>query len=529
MLLTPASRPTPREGAATAAFTMIEMLVAIGALGFLVIATMAYFANSSQQLKIAIKSGELQDLSRYLANSIDCQKSVQDQVAQCNASSYVNLVGKSCAAFAATGNVNGAMTVGGYKVRTKCAPLGALYGLMIEYEDGSEWKSLTRGIPIACANDLRFKQIAEGHNHNCGLTLDGKVYRWGNGFNAVPTEVKSVPLVTISEGVNHGCGLTSGGAAFCWGKGGAGQLGNGSIANTTTAVGVNVSGLTGSKIFVSISAGNGATCGVMKDGVGVCWGAGDNGRLGTGSVINQLLPTLVDVSTITGNKKFHSIIMGHGDHTCAIMQDNLAYCWGYNLWTQLGTGTGGYATGVDQWSPSKVDVSAITNPKFSSIAPGLQHTCALISGIPYCWGSNADSALGIGGGSPSYSNRPIAINVSAFPVGTKYLKVAGKSSSCLVTQLLGAYCWGSDYLGKMGNGPMPAGNAIDPTAVVTSSLASGEVFGDAYSSMGSSCFLSNQSKVYCSGSNQFGEFGNGGSPSTSDIPLEASHSLDTCP
>ena len=71
-------------------------------------------------------------------------------------------------------------------------------------------------------------------------------------------------------------------------------------------------------------------CGLVVDGSAFCWGEGDYGRLGGGTIETAYSPVAV-----LGGLHFSSITAG-GEHTCATSLDGLAYCWGANYSGQLG-------------------------------------------------------------------------------------------------------------------------------------------------------------------------------------------------
>jgi alpha-tubulin suppressor-like RCC1 family protein len=87
----------------------------------------------------------------------------------------------------------------------------------------------------------------------------------------------------------------------CWGENRAGQLGNGSTTSSLIPAAVpNLSSV------VSLTAGgrnlNGHTCAVLSNGSAKCWGYNQSGELGNRSSSNSLIP--VDVSETMGTSSF---------------------------------------------------------------------------------------------------------------------------------------------------------------------------------------------------------------------------------
>src|SRR6185503_5829179 len=81
-----------------------------------------------------------------------------------------------------------------------------------------------------------------------------------------------------------------------------------------------------------------------------------------------------------------------GEHTCALLEDGAARCWGDNWDGQLG-----YARpdeiGDDEL-PSSVGVVDVGGPVMQ-LSAGYWHTCALLEGGDVrCWGDNEYGQLG---------------------------------------------------------------------------------------------------------------------------------------
>jgi hypothetical protein len=78
-------------------------------------------------------------------------------------------------------------------------------------------------------------------------------------------------------------------------------------------------------------------------------------------------------------------------YTCAL-KGGQVYCWGYNIYGQLGDGT----TTTQRITPTLVADGAMGNSGVTAVAAGDSHTCALKGGQVYCWGGTgrASSATG---------------------------------------------------------------------------------------------------------------------------------------
>ncbi|HXI34112.1 MAG TPA: Ig-like domain-containing protein [Gemmatimonadales bacterium] len=178
-----------------------------------------------------------------------------------------------------------------------------------------------------------------------------------------------------------------------------------------------------------------------------------------------------------------------GHHTCALTNGGATYCWGRDVYGQLG---GGFVSVAPETAPILV---TSTGP-YSALAAGESHTCALAgNGAAFCWGDNAGSQLGSSGG-PAANPVPGAVTgghaFGALTAGDRHTCGSGTDSL--------TYCWGANDSGQLGDS-VPGSGGPTPMPVATRrryvSLAAGGVH---------TCGVS-AGVVYCWGGNASGELG----------------------
>lgn len=125
-----------------------------------------------------------------------------------------------------------------------------------------------------------------------GLSGDG--YKLGNGSTGSsrlpknPTGLASgVQDMDFSEGA--GCAQRTSGELLCWGLGDDGKMGDGSPGTNRTPDFVSTS-----ETYKSFSVGNQHVCALRNSGAADCWGTSASGQLGNGSTTNKVVPTLVE-------------------------------------------------------------------------------------------------------------------------------------------------------------------------------------------------------------------------------------------
>jgi len=248
--------------------------------------------------------------------------------------------------------------------------------------------------------------------------------------------------------------------------------------------------------FQAVVTGAIHTCGLVTDGTAYCWGKNDFGQVGDGSRRSHVYPT-----PVVGSIRFQRLSAGAG-HTCGISTAGSAYCWGFNFNGQLGDGTL-----TDRSTPVLVD----GGKSWITLSAGGSYTCGIaVDSLAYCWGWNASGQLGDGTNTDRLEPTPVA-------GGLKFRSVhANARHTCALTVGGQAYCWGSNQFGQLGTGNTDASN--------TPMLVSGTLTWIALDAgFSHSCGVASDGSGYCWGRNHFGQLGAGdaigGGGQTQPVPM----------
>lgn len=238
------------------------------------------------------------------------------------------------------------------------------------------------------------RTIAAGGTHSCALLESGSVQCWGrNDFAQLgngtladgtsPTEVIGLPegVESLSVGGAHSCVVTSARGLVCWGLNRNGQIGNGSTNDGQAPVPVPSlqSGI------ASVSAGGFHTCAVTTAGGVQCWGSNEFGQLGDGTNQDRLEPV-----PVSGLESGIVAVSAGLYHTCALRTDGTVSCWGKNE-------TGGLGDGTTTNRSLPVAPMGLPNSPVVQVAVGGGQTCvAVAEGSVWCWGENLYGQVGDG-------------------------------------------------------------------------------------------------------------------------------------
>ena len=296
--------------------------------------------------------------------------------------------------------------------------------------------------PVFVSENYNYKSISIGDFHSCGILTNGSAVCWGSGASGKlgngGTANSNIPVFvsgnyifdSIFAGSAHTCGVLTNGSTVCWGTGSNGRLGNGGTSDSNIPVFVS-----GSYKFKTLGLGQYHSCGVLTNGSAVCWGAGGTWRLGNGQTSQSNIPVFV-----LGNYEFSEIDAGTYEHSCGVLNNGSALCWGYGYGGEIGNGVTDHAS-----TPSFVS----GNYTFVSINLGFQLSCGLlINGSAVCWGYNDYSASGVLGNGTDGGWSPNPVFVYGNYIFSKL--ASGFQHSCGILINGSAVCWGNGEYNKLG-------------------------------------------------------------------------------
>jgi alpha-tubulin suppressor-like RCC1 family protein len=287
-------------------------------------------------------------------------------------------------------------------------------------------------LPINLGAGRTAKAIATGAAHTCALLDDDSVKCWGSNDDGqlglggtdprgddpdemgdnlpsvslgLPTGVR---VTAIAAGDAHTCALLSNGTVKCWGSGGNGRLGSGdelSRGDEADEMGVAlpVVNVGSGRTVKAITAGAAHTCALRDTNDVVCWGYGSSGRLGSGNgndlgdSTGEMGAALVPVALGTGRT---AVALSAGaSHTCAVLDNATAKCWGDGADGRTGNGTqNNLGDQPDELGDSLSAISLGTGRTVRKIVAGASHTCAVLDDATLkCFGLASNGRIGSGG------------------------------------------------------------------------------------------------------------------------------------
>jgi len=395
----------------------------------------------------------------------------------------------------------------------------------------------------------RWSLVSAGGDHTCGLTIDHAAYCWGsgllgNGFSGVsliPTRVAGdLQFTTLAAGRSFTCGISAEGIGYCWGNNESGELGNGTTSDRFIPAPIS-SGVT----LTSITAGSAYAC-ALSGTSGYCWGFNTLGQLGDARVDRGFsLPTpdppFDNCAPITGDVRCSktprqvrnpdeedgpvllSAIGPSEEHTCGLLNDGKAICWGQHArWGNLSL------------MPSDASIPVPGSLVFGALTSGLFHSCAIEKGANavHCWGYDTYGQLGNPAAASNVACDTAPCSLVPVPVqgAAKFVQVsAGGNTTCATTEAGDGFCWGSNEFGQLGNGDSPL---ITTCHQVACSLEPVQMRTPAGSHLASisvgrqhACGVAFDGAAYCWGDGSGGKLGNN-TTTRSAIPVRVEEPRD---
>ena len=367
-------------------------------------------------------------------------------------------------------------------------------------------------LPVVCASpscvvSLVTSSSVDAISHNegfCALMQDGTVACWGaNGAgqlgrgddagdddSATPARVLGLSNV-IS--LHHTCAVDKEGAAYCWGTGPFEASGT---ASTTARTPVKLPIPAASHVDATPTT----ACAVTGDSV-LCWGSNEDGQVGPFSTTDRKAMHEPRAVPLAHEAPIRDIAISKA--TFILHADGTIESWGANppLARQSSLFPDPY--------PQPIAIGGISGIDLTD-----ENACAVAGGIGYCWGrvlpnfterDTDDLALAKILPEPVSTPEPIVqiattMNVIKYELGAP---IGQPQRWCAVGPTGDVYCWGANASGQAGDGTKD--HAYNPVKVVGLPGPASQV----KTTPDATCALLTTGRVYCWGSNYYGQLGNG--------------------
>jgi cysteine-rich repeat protein len=348
--------------------------------------------------------------------------------------------------------------------------------------------------PVDLGSDCKAIDVDVGGQTACVLCEGGRMKCWGAnvygqlgieedtpGRGSGPDEMgDNLPFVMLPEtdivknfgvGGYHVCAVLADGTLKCWGRDDVGQLGIYGFVGIGDAEGdmaaIEPVDLGAGRTAKSLATTSRSSCAILDNGAMKCWGLGDSGKLGQGSIshigngpdeMGDFLPPIA-----LGTQRTAVAISTGTLFACALLDNDGVKCWGHNTSGQLGQGH--VETLGDEGAPDNpglelgdtlVKIDLGTDRDVVSIGTGSNHVCAILDDQSLkCWGRNL-GRLGLG----DIDHRgdvagEMGDELPVVDVGTGLhaVKVVGLSdATCALLDSGFVKCWGGNVAGQLGYG-----------------------------------------------------------------------------
>lgn len=222
---------------------------------------------------------------------------------------------------------------------------------------------------------------------------------------------------------------------------------------------------------VAVAAGEAHSLILTGDGRVYSWGRGMFGRLGTGSEVDELFPVQVKFETCEEKRLNFVGVAAGAYHSLALADDGSLWCWGYNIYGQLGVSGENYSMPhlMDQClelgsrslgSLDHSETKSVGPLKICSIKAGGMMSLAIDDhGTLWMWG-NCPQQSNKNGSSIPFESSFIPIPVHDFhghPVvkvacGSEHVVALVSARETYKGEDLVCYSWGNNNHGQLGLG-----------------------------------------------------------------------------
>jgi alpha-tubulin suppressor-like RCC1 family protein len=336
--------------------------------------------------------------------------------------------------------------------------------------------------------------VTAGAYHTCGIRENGTLWCWGYGEygqrgDASTTANRATPVRVLGTGGSAAwsdwsavaagstndhmtCGRRTNGTLWCWGQRGIyGNLGDGSTTSQVVSSPVQVIAATevGGPAWVDwneASVGSLHVCGRRTNGTSWCWGYGQLGLRGDGTV-TAARATPIQVlanGAMAGGAKWSdwSTIAVGGAHACGIRTSGSLWCWGAQSYGRLGDGVldetfTAYGATPQQVIESGASPGGAAWSDWTDVSLGSFHGCGRrANGTLWCWGDGQSGRRGDATTGPARATPGQVLAAGASPGGiawSDWLSVsAGGAHTCGIREGWTLWCWGSGGYGQRGDG-----------------------------------------------------------------------------
>lgn len=328
-----------------------------------------------------------------------------------------------------------------------------------------EFFNITRVIESSLDYDETIVDTSMGRYHYSAVTSYGRLFTWGDNRSGqlgdgtlintnIPIDITDSFNLSVGENIvevdlggYHSVARTSNGRVFAWGQNDHGQLGVGSVVDSSVPVELPASSFD-SETVVSIEVYEGQNAAFTSTGKLFVWGYNELGQLGTGTAINQMVPIEVTSNfSLAVDESIEKISFGYY-HTGAISSEGRLFLWGYNSYGELGNGTTSIVTVT---VPTELPLSNFDGHPIADVSANYHSTAVVTdTGRLYTWGYNGSGQLGYG--NTTNSSIPVEVPLSHFDDESIEDIEMGFQFATAITSSATLYTWGQNNDGQLANG-----------------------------------------------------------------------------